>query len=59
MKKGFITESYKENGEKRKHVKLFEYNGEKFIATWDGHLIPHACALRMVERIFDEICDTD
>lgn len=59
MKRGLITEIYEENGEKREHVKLFEYDGEKFIATWDGYLIPHVCARCMVERFLGKICDDD
>ena len=49
---GFITESYYEDGKKKQHVKLFDYLGDKYMATWDGKLIPHECAKCFINRIF-------
>lgn len=53
MKKtNLITEIYYENGERRERVKLFDYQGTKYMATWDGKLIPHKYAMHLIDRIF-------
>ena len=56
--KGMYLEKYvAEDGTKQKRVKLFEYEGRKFMATKDGKLIPHEYAKQLINRIFDRYYD--
>lgn len=54
-KKGFYEEKYVDkDGTIKKRVKLFDYNGRKFMAAKDGKLIPHECAYCFLREIFHE-----
>ena len=55
-KKGFYHENYvADDGSIQKRVKLFEYEGQKFMATRDGKLIPHECAYCLLQKIFGHL----
>lgn len=57
-KNDFYLEKYvADDGSIQKRLKLFEYNGHKFMATKDGRLIPHEYAICLVGRIFNRYYD--
>lgn len=59
-KSGFIMEKdFDSNGHTTERVKLFEYRGVKFMATYDGKLIPHHYATEFLDKLFAPYFDED